>query len=93
MTESTQPRRAYTPDLRGVAALMSDEAAAVRDQFRFQTGEMLAAIAARHDPDESGQYCITCWDSGDDFRAPWPCDTYQAGMTLALQWLMRRPLP
>lgn len=86
------PRRVYTPDLRGVAALLSDEAAATQDQFRFDTGELLSSIALWHSPDESGDHCETCWDHGDQFAGHWPCDTYQSAMKFALGWLMRRPL-
>lgn len=82
--------RHYEPDLQGIARMMEDEAAAAEDQFQFDTSQLLSAIAAWHEPDESNEHCRVCWDHGQQFSAHWPCDTHQNATTFALLWLMRR---
>lgn len=82
--------RVYTPDLAGIANLMSDEAADQRNQLLFDASQMLSSVAMRHDQDESGDLCETCWDHGDESPAAWPCGAHQAAMRFALAWLMRR---
>lgn len=88
MIEHPQP--AFTPDLNGVAKLMQHEAGEAQDQFQYSASQLLLTIDLWHEPDESHVHCQTCWDHGEDFRAHWPCDTYQAATRFALGWLMRR---